>query len=372
MAASPAFDVAVVGGGFFGCRSALALATKGLKVVLLEREAQLCQRASRINQARIHNGYHYPRSLMTALGSHRHYRRFQRDFAPCVVNDFQHLYAIAGQQSKVNASQFRAFCRTLDIPLKEAPATRRALFDTARIEAVFVADEVAVDTAALGAMMAEQVEEAKGLTCYTGYACTRLENAGSHIRLHIPNDILRARQVLLAGYAGLNPLLAASHLPTLALKTEITEMALVRRPPALEGVGVTVMDGPFFSLMPYGRDGLCTLSHVRYTPSMVTHDNAADMYAATAYARRTLPGRMAHMRNDAARYLPAMRHVQPAGSLWEAKVVPLKNELDDGRPIVFREALGQWGGTGAAIAAVLGSKLDSIYEWEALLHERFS
>ena len=31
-------------------------------------DADLMQRASYANQARVHNGYHYPRSLLTALG----------------------------------------------------------------------------------------------------------------------------------------------------------------------------------------------------------------------------------------------------------------------------------------------------------------
>jgi hypothetical protein len=50
------------------------------------------------------------------------------------------------------------------------------------------------------------------------------------------------------------------------LKHEVAEMALVELPPRLAGLGVTVMDGPFFSLMPYPTRALHTLSHVRYTP----------------------------------------------------------------------------------------------------------
>ena len=40
-------------------------------------------RASQVNQARVHNGYHYPRSLTTALSSVKYYERFTRDHADC-------------------------------------------------------------------------------------------------------------------------------------------------------------------------------------------------------------------------------------------------------------------------------------------------
>ena len=43
-------------------------------------------------------------------------------------------------------------------------------------------------------------------------------------------------------------------------------MALMQAPDVLKEIGVTVMDGPFFSMMPFPARGLHTLSHVRYTP----------------------------------------------------------------------------------------------------------
>lgn len=52
------------------------------------------------------------------------------------------------------------------------------------------------------------------------------------------------------------------------LKHEITEIALMQMPGELENLGITVMDGPFFSMMPFPARNLHALSHVRYTPHM--------------------------------------------------------------------------------------------------------
>lgn len=64
-------DAVIIGGGFYGAAIAVYLVkNRGMrKVILLERESSLLSRASYNNQARIHNGYHYPRSFTTAFRS---------------------------------------------------------------------------------------------------------------------------------------------------------------------------------------------------------------------------------------------------------------------------------------------------------------
>jgi L-2-hydroxyglutarate oxidase LhgO len=51
------YDALVIGGGFFGCKLALYLKEQLGQVLILEQEADLLQKASYTNQARVHNGY---------------------------------------------------------------------------------------------------------------------------------------------------------------------------------------------------------------------------------------------------------------------------------------------------------------------------
>src|SRR5262249_60709325 len=83
---------------------------------------------------------------------------------------------------------------------------------------------------------------------------------------------VHAELALNCTYSRLNHVLSASKAELIPAKHELTELALVRPPDALDGAAVTVMDGPFFSLMPYPSRGLHTLSHVRYTPHYSWHD----------------------------------------------------------------------------------------------------
>ena len=66
--AEPAAAV-VIGGGFYGCMLAAHLRQAGGRVVLCEKHDDILERASHTNQARVHNGYHYPRSMLTGLRS---------------------------------------------------------------------------------------------------------------------------------------------------------------------------------------------------------------------------------------------------------------------------------------------------------------
>jgi L-2-hydroxyglutarate oxidase LhgO len=104
------YDAVVIGGGFYGTVIATYLTKKRgfSKVVLIEREPDVLMRASYNNQARVHNGYHYPRSFTTAFRSRVNLPRFVRDYPSAVKHDFTKLYAIAKRNSKVTAKQFGA------------------------------------------------------------------------------------------------------------------------------------------------------------------------------------------------------------------------------------------------------------------------
>ena len=60
--------VGVLGGGLLGCCTALALADRGLEVVLFDRNQDLLSRAAIANEGKIHLGYMYAAdpSLLTA------------------------------------------------------------------------------------------------------------------------------------------------------------------------------------------------------------------------------------------------------------------------------------------------------------------
>lgn len=370
------YGAVVVGGGFYGARLALRLRQRGLRVLLVEREPRLLERASLRNQARVHNGYHYPRSVLTSLRSRLNYTRFLQDYGECADQSFPHYYAIARGMSKITAAQFVEFCRRIEAPVRPAPDSVRALFDGARIDAVFEVEECAFDAARLRERVLRDLDAARvDVALETEASSIAACPAGMRVLLR---DRRRewsadAALVLNCTYSALNRLLESSKVATIPAKHELTELALVEPPEALGGGAVTVMDGPFFSLMPYPSRGLFTLSHVRYTPHCNWTDEPGvpvrDSASVLDERVRDPASRFEHMARDAARYLPVVRESRYVESLWEIKTLMPRSEQDDSRPILLRRCTEH-----PSLFTVLGAKIDSVYDVEdaldALLDQR--
>ncbi len=361
------YDAVVIGGGFFGCSLARHLCGFMDRVLLVERDGELLRRASYANQARVHNGYHYPRSLLTALRSRVNFERFVADYAECIVSGFEKLYPIAASTSHVTATQFRVFCERIGAPIEPAPRHQRELFDLDRVEDVFRVREYAFDAVKLRERVWRELREAgTELRLRTeAEKLTPWKDGALEVRLRTEGagDEVLARYVFNCTYARLNPILAASGLPTLPLKYELAEMALVEVPPELKDVGVTVMCGPFFSVMPFPSRGLHTFSHVRYTPHHAWQDGKDGIARDPYHHLEAWPLRsnFEHMLRDARRYLPALEGVRYVDSLWEMKTVLPASEVDDSRPILFKLDHGV-----KNLICLMGGKIDNIYD---VLHE---
>lgn len=360
---TPHYDVVIVGGGFFGCCLALRLEAQGQRVALVEREQRLLQRASYANQARVHNGYHYPRSLLTALRCRVNFSRFLDEFAGCIVESFEKYYAIGRGFSKVTAQQYRLFCERIGAPISPAPKRIRSLFNPDLIEEVFAVRECAFDAVKLREIVEDRLEGSDVELRLDTEALSVRQVDDGHLELACGSPAgelrVRARQVLNCTYSRINKLLRASGLPLLFLKHEMTEMALVEVPDEIRGLGITVMCGPFFSVMPFPPLGLHTLSHVRYTPHChwldERHEGYLDPYAyAQGFHRRS---RFTHMIKDAARYVPALAGCRYHDSIWEVKTVLPKSEVDDSRPVLWRRDCGL-----PNLTCLMGGKIDNIYD----------
>ena len=360
--ANSSVDAIIIGGGFYGAAIAIYLARqRGLKrIVLVERESALLTRASYNNQARVHNGYHYPRSFTTAYRSRINLPRFVHDWPETVKQDFTKLYAIARRNSKVTPKQFVRFCKEIGAKIEPADQSLRQLFEPHLIEEVFTVEEYAFDAGKLAGWAEDELREC-GVEVRLDTHVTAISKGDNLLKVAMrakdeSEAEIACRYVFNCTYSGLNQFAGDFPGTSTSLKQEITEMALMQVPPALKGLGITVMDGPFFSMMPFPARGLHTLSHVRYTPHLHWNDqHGIDPYQKlNDYERATRVDRMVR---DVGRYLPVVQDAKYVDSLFEVKTILVKNEGDDGRPILFEKHEELPG-----CYSVLGGKIDNIYD----------
>lgn len=353
----------IIGGGFYGVVIALYLKrVKGIQTVnIYEKESELLSRASFANQARVHGGYHYPRSFTTAYRSRENFQRFCTDWSQCIKSDFQKYYALAKRNSKVTAIHFARFCDQVGASLEKAEPDIIQLFNPGLIEAVYKVEEYAFDACKLRGWASDELRSS-GVECHFNQTAFNAQN-GEHgdIQIEMRNSAgLSTKKsyslVFNCTYSGLSQVEAMQGPASLLMKHEIAELALISPPPELEQIGITLMDGPFFSMMPFPAKGCHSLSHVRYTP----HCHWEDRFGESPYAvleQLELETRHTRMIRDASRYVPVIAKSIYRESLFEVKTVLEKNEYDDGRPILFRESPQTRG-----LYSVLGGKIDNIYD----------
>ena len=82
------FDKIIIGAGLYGLYSALYCGKRGENVLVLECDSTPFRRATYINQARVHQGYHYPRSISTAMKSAGYFEQFNKDYHFCINGEF--------------------------------------------------------------------------------------------------------------------------------------------------------------------------------------------------------------------------------------------------------------------------------------------
>ncbi|TFD51883.1 FAD-binding oxidoreductase [Cryobacterium sp. Hh7] len=355
-------DFVIVGGGFYGLRLALHLRKKlhFASILVLEKEDEVMERASFVNQARVHNGYHYPRSLLTAYRSRVNLPDFLKEYSDAVVDNFDHYYAIANRLSRTNARQFELFCSRIGVVCELASSDVLDWFDPNMVETAFRVKEPAFDSRILRHLVLAQIASVGGIRVSTGDAVSRVEQCPDGLRVHSKSGVYRSPRVINATYSQMNRVHAASGVPTVAVQHELAEMALVALNPPFTEVGLTVMDGPFFSLMPFPSRGLHSLSHVRYTPHhRWTEGEAVECLGDPDEVSNTL-GRSTcfpKMFADVVRYVPDLHDMVYRESIWEVKTVLTKSDDDDSRPILFRPDHGMKGFT-----TVMGGKIDNVYD----------
>jgi hypothetical protein len=354
--------VAVIGGGFFGLFIAQHMAKNGYKVDVYEKEESLMTRASYVNQARIHNGYHYPRSVMTAGRSHQSFSVFCNDFHSCVENRFHKYYAIPKKSNKINSTQFENFCNYIDIECDYAPERVRNMFDSVYVDNVYSVEEFAFNSFKL---RDEILKRNKGLNVTINFK-TKVNSISykdsNKILLKtsgMKDPDIEYTHVFNCTYASINEINSNSLIPTIPLTYELTEIAIIKPPEKMRNIGVTVMCGPFFSTMPFPTSELHSLTHVRYTPVREGKNFSSFSEFNNRESLDSIPfSSYQYMISDASRYIPILGESEYKESKWEIKTILPSSENDDSRPILFKSNYSDLDG----YHCVMGGKIDNVYD----------
>lgn len=351
------YDAVIIGGGIFGLYSSQILSLGGLKVAIVEKEKEIFERASKINQARVHRGYHYPRSLDTARKTASYFDRFCSDFSFAILKPFKQYYAISKEHSKISLNEYIRFCEKVGISLKEV--SKSLFFQEDKVEAVFEAEEACFDYAKLKEYFLNQSLSNKNITIYCDNfpVFQKISNAKYILTLR-DFTLLETSLVVNTTYSNVNKINKMFGFKGYDIKYELCELKICKIHNGFSGIGLTVMDGPFFSLMPFGDGSLYSLSSVNFTPISTSYTKPQKInYMKVRYSDKKAEFL-------ARSYLKNNIDFKYLYSIFEVKPILMSSEEDDSRPTLITVH-----SQNPYFVSVLAGKISTIYDLEKSLKQ---
>ncbi len=242
--------ILIIGGGIFGTSIATILADKNNPIDLVEAESDILQMASRINHNRIHLGYHYLRSIDTAEQSIEGLLSFLFNYGKAVIHQLPNYYGIAKDGSKTTPAEFARFCDNVGIGYDtEFPNPK--FLNREKVEECFKVPEPVWDHARLKKIIGANLKKAK-VNLILNTECTGVKQLSNEIfEASFGNYSKHYDVVVNTTYVNINKINKHVGVVPKKLLFENVIIPVFKYPsPAF---GLTVMDGPFCSVMPKGK-----------------------------------------------------------------------------------------------------------------------
>lgn len=369
------YDKIILGAGLYGLYAALFCAKRDQSVLVVECDSAPFKRATYINQARLHQGYHYPRSLSTALKSAGYFERFNKDFDFCINREFEKIYATSAKYSWSDREQFQNFCKAAKIPCEEIHPNK--FFKADMCDGAFLTREFTYDATLLKQYFLQKLDSFKKTKILYGANIKNIEQSTSTYEIQLDDGSKFCSEFLLnATYASTNQIQHILGFEGFKIKYELCEIILCDAGEALKPFGITIIDGPFFSIMPFGKTGLHSLTSVTFTPHSTSYEDLPTFKCQLASNNYCSPRHLGncndctakpataypYMANLAKKFLRDEYQFNYVKSLFSMKPILVSSEIDDSRPTMIRVHSNR-----PKFVSVLSGKINTVYDLDEVL-----
>ncbi len=310
--------IAVAGAGIYGATIAIRLAEQGHNIRLFD-PLGILHATTVINQFRIHSGYHYPRSPETITETLEARAEFTEAYAPAIVRNSRHYYAIPREGSQTPPDLFEKVMAQYNLFCKPC---RPEWMNFGFIDKCYEVDEQIYDPDLLRDAVSSRIR-ALGIP---------LEQ-----RVFAPEMRTGYDFVIWATY-GLGPSLGLFK----NAKYQVAEKILIQLPAALHHLSLVVVDGPFTAFDPYGSSEKSLFGSAKNTNHWTTndpHEPIPEPYAHMLNGPEFAPinfSRFDAMRKDSALAVPESINAVYLGSRFTLRVVE-NNPISDRRTLYVQE-----------------------------------
>ena len=313
--------VLIVGGGIFGVTISIRLAKLGYIVTLHEELDELMKCASGINQYRLHSGYHYPRSKVTAMECLKSVELFKSNYHACLINDtIEHYYSISEEDSLISGDEYIKFLNDLNLPYKKVKTFKNS-------QLTVLADEYLFNPNQFKRILSDDLE-LYNVNCVFNHKTNKNEFSGFDY-------------IIISTYSKINELVDNKR----EYQFEVCEKPVVKLPDEYKNKSIVIMDGPFMCLDPYGDTDYHVLGNVvhaihetniGYKPLV---SKKLSKYLNNGIVENPNITNIDKFIQSGKKYFDGFEDLKHIGSMYTIRTVLSNREHDDARPtIVNRES----------------------------------
>ncbi len=315
-------NIIVIGGGIHGLTTAIALAESDANVTLLEKKQELFQGTSGSTHNRAHMGYHYPRSIETARECLMGLNFFKNRY-PQVLFWPDEGYYIIEKNSRTTKEEYIKFCKLHGIPC-EIKWPSQDVLSREHISAPFLSPEPIFNTKILPKLLEKEAVE-KGVVIKKNAGVINSKRKNNKYILTTSEKSYLANVVINTTYAYTNNILKIFKLEDYMTKYRLqtTEVAVVKS--YLDIPPLTIMDGPFMSIMPFA--GYNNHYLIYDVENSIIEEKEGYFYDDSKKHSSNLE----KMLEKGKKYFPFIDNLEFVKSLWGSRPIPVDSDIQSRR-----------------------------------------
>lgn len=239
--------ILIIGAGIHGCFVAKYLSKSKHKITVIDKNKDICIETSAATHNRANRGFHYPRSNKTANECKLAYNYFNKNYKN-YLKKISSFYCIE-KNSKISFKNYLNFFKKQNLSYKVI--TKSKFIKNNLIEGIIKAEEGCFNHEKIKLHLKKELKK-KNVKIYYNFNLFKIKNDGQQTLFISKNKIIRDKfdVIINATYNLSNETLKKffSNIKLNKYKHQITEVVAVKS--SLKFPGITIMDGPFCTIMP--------------------------------------------------------------------------------------------------------------------------
>tara|TARA_B100001057_G_C22849715_1_gene950487 strand:+ start:1244 stop:2287 length:1044 start_codon:yes stop_codon:yes gene_type:complete len=310
--------IAVIGAGFFGSTIAIKLSKKH-SVDLFEKQNDILNNASKINQFRFHLGFHYPRSYKTLKEINSSYKLFINFFSSKVLGKTQNYYAVANKGSKVSYKNYIKILKKFKLN-----------YQISKTKFPHISNLILTNEKILNYFKFKDILKKKILK----------SNVNLFLNMELRRkDVKNYDKIIVCTYSSNNQIIEklSSNKGLTKHKYELIEKIIVKLPKEYKQKSYVVVDGKFVCLDPYLGTKYHLLSDVKYSKIEVIKKykplfkSSKKKYLNNDINKKLKVSNFKKFIAHSSHYLPFLKEAKYVGSFFTIRTLKLNVEKTDER-----------------------------------------